>query len=157
MKRNLSPKISPRYFKPSKEENTKTAAGGGGGNKLEGPTVWVMYMFTLTDDLLDPFVSFLLLGINIIPIAGQGLSAALSAISTFLSLLISFVIILYFRSNGVSLFSKKMAKRLILLLIELIPVLNILPMSTIFFYLTIKAENFSRQHKALSMLGKKLK
>lgn len=151
MKRIISP-ISPA---PHVNENEKTIVKE--KNKLEGASVWIMYMFTLTDDSLDIFMSIILLGVNIIPVAGQGLAAVLTAISTFLSCFITFVIFLYFRLNGVSLFSRKMAKRIILLAADIIPGVNILPMSTIFFYLTIKAENISRQHKTMMKLEKKFK
>lgn len=154
MKRN-TPKSSPRYTKKSAGKNTKIEVSG--VNKLDGVSVWIMYIFTLTDDLMDPVVNLLQWGAIVIPGVGQALSAVITALSTGATWGIIGILFLYCHFNGISTFSKKVAKRLLLLVLEMIPGISILPMSTVFFYLTIKAENISRQHKTMMKLVKKFK
>jgi hypothetical protein len=149
MKENPSAQYSSRTEKKSTEITVK------GEKKIGGAGYWIMLVIAIIDDALDILSTFFFFLINLIPIIGQALGAVSATLSIFLGMLITGTLLLYFHFSGVSLFSKKVASKLLLLLLEQVPLLGGLPFTTISFYLTIKAENLLRQNKATQLLSRK--
>ncbi len=125
-----------------------------GEKKIGGPGFWIMMVIAIMDDFFDVVSSFLLFVVNVIPVVGQAISAVSTAVFIFLGILISGTLLLYLHFNGVNMLSRKMANKLLLLLLEQVPILGILPLTTVFFYLTVKSENFLRKNKAAQLLAR---
>lgn len=142
-----------RYISRTKEKSTKITVEG--EKKIGGPGFWIMMVIAIIDDSFDVIATLALFLINLIPVVGQAIGAVGGALSVFLGMLISGTLILYLHFNGVNLLSRKMASKLLLLLLEQVPLLGVLPLTTAFFYLTVKSENFLRTHKSTQLLARR--
>ena len=149
MKKNPNANYSSRI----NERNTKIAVGG--EKKIGGPGFWIMLVIAIIDDFLDIVATLAIFLINLIPVVGQAVGAVGETLSVFLGMLISGTLILYLHFSGVNLLSRKMASKLLLLLLEQIPLLGALPLTTAFFYLTVKTENLLRTNKAAQLLSRR--
>ena len=141
------------YSSKIKEKSSEITIEG--EKKIGGPGFGIMMVVAIIDDSFDIISTLLLFLVNIIPVIGQAISAVGTAIFTFLGILISGTLLLYLHFNGVNMLSKKMAKRLLLLLLEQIPLLGALPLTTAFLYLTVKSENLLRTNKAAQLLSQR--
>jgi len=121
------------------------------------PMGWgiILTIILMKDVLLDPAKDLLLMGVQVIPVVGQSLGMVVSTLVFFIGLMIDGSILLYWFFNGVNILSvksrKKAAKKMILkalsllgLLLDFIPIISILPWTTIYFYLNVKMENEER-------------
>ena len=126
-----------------------------GEKKIGGPGFWIMITIAMMDDSFDIISTLFFFLINAIPVAGQAIGAASATIFTFLGMLVTGTLVLYLHFNKVSLFSRKMASKMLMLLLEQVPLLGMLPLTTVFFYLTVQSENFLRKHKTMQLLNRK--
>lgn len=140
------------YSSRTKEKSTEITVEG--EKKIGGPGFWIMMVIAIIDDVFDVISTLFFFLINLIPVIGQALGGVAGTISVFLGMLISGTLILYLHFSGVSLLSRKMASKILLLLLEQVPLLGMLPLTTVFFYLTVKSENLLRKNKATQLLAR---
>lgn len=121
------------------------------------PMSWgiILTIVLMKDILLDPLENICVTGIQVIPVVGQALGGVVTTLVFFTGLIIDGSILLYWFFNGVNVFSvrsrKNMAKKMTLkacsflgLFLDFIPIISILPWTTIYFYLNVKMENEER-------------
>ena len=142
-----------RYNSRVEEKSTEITANG--EEKIGGPGFGIMMVIAIIDDSLDIVSSLLIFVVNLVPVVGQAVGAVGGMLSIFLGILVSGTLLLYLHFNGVSLLSRRTAKKLLLLLLEQIPLLGALPLTTAFFYLTVRSENFFRKHKTMQLLARR--
>lgn len=125
-----------------------------------GSMGWHIFLVVvlIKDVLLDPIKSFCLTGAQAIPVAGQALGGVVEVLVFFIGMLLTGSIMLYWKFNGVSVFfpnfkrnamKKMLIKGLSLLglFLDFIPIISILPWTTIYFYLNVKMENRDREEQ----------
>ncbi|MEK7593928.1 MAG: hypothetical protein AAB471_02045 [Patescibacteria group bacterium] len=94
--------------------------------KLTGPGFWMMVMAALLKDLLDLFLNF---------------TVVLSFLVILFGLIISFAIAAYFFMSGVSFTTRKLAVFVASSIIEMLPFISFLPMTTIMLFAVRKIEH----------------
>ena len=123
---------------------------GGAGWKI------ILSICLMKDFLLDPIKLFCLTGAQAIPVVGQALGGVVTVLVLFVGMLIFGTIMLYWYSNGVSVFFAKfkrnMIKKLFIkglsllgLFLDFLPFISILPWTSIYFYLNVRMENKDRE------------
>ena len=112
----------------------------------------------IKDVLLDPAKNLLLTGAQAVPVVGQALGFTVSALVFCLGMFLTMSIMMYWRFNGVSVFfpnfKRNVMKKMLIkglsllgLFLDFIPIIDILPWTTIYFYLNVKMENQDREEQ----------
>lgn len=120
--------------------------------KLGGPLYWILLILVLFEDISDPFADMILVGIQIIPVIGQALGAVVFLINTLLGFYISGIVFLYLFFNGSRGVSKMVTrskfwlfKTIALMLVDSIPILGMLPFTTLAFLYAVRTINKGRK------------
>jgi len=112
----------------------------------------------IKDVLLDPIKSFCIGGVNVVPVVGQALGGVVEILVFFIGMILTGSIMLYWKFNGVSVFFPNFKRKFVMrmfikilsllgLLLDFIPIISILPWTTIYFYLNVKMENQDREEQ----------
>lgn len=104
---------------------------------LTGPGFWMMVMAATLKDLLDLLLNF---------------TVILSLLVIFFGLIISFTIALYFFMSGVSFTTLKLAVFVASSIIEMMPFVSFLPMTTITLLAVRKMEHSDFAKKATTLI-----
>lgn len=113
-----------------------------------------MLALAIVDDVLDILVKLTIIILStassLIPIVGTAIGLALSffisTIASIFSFIVMMSIILYIRFNGVKFTPKRLARTTSSFIIELVPFINILPMTTTML-LSAKKQSTSKDSK----------
>jgi len=100
--------------------------------KMAGMMFYMMLSLTIFKDLLDILLTFTLF---------------LSVLGVLFGLLITFIVLIYYFLNNVSLTSRKLVVFVVSMTIEMLPLVGILPMASISFILVRNFENSQRLRK----------
>jgi|SRR3989344_293282 len=106
----------------------------------------LILFFAITKDILDVFFLFLSLSFAATGV-GIVVTAVISAIKFLVSLIISLVIWFYFFYKRVKFTTKVFTRVIFMIIVELVPIFNSLPMSTITVISIRSLENKRRTNK----------
>ena len=122
--------------------------------KLGGPLYWILLSVVIFEDTSDLFADIVTLGIQIIPVVGQALGAVILLMNTLLGFSITGIVFLYLYFNGSRGVSKMVTrskfwlfKTIALMLADSIPILGMLPFTTLAFMYAVKTINKGRQKR----------
>jgi|GEM_PF-4049467 len=139
------------YEEENNEGGAQSSGGGGGGKKIGGVSYGIMLGLAMvkdTTDVLTTLAQILLPGLDlIIPGVGSSLSLLVGILAYVIGAMITFTIFLYLKFSGVKFTSKKLATATLSTIIEMIPLVDILPTTTIMLVLVKKMQNNERVQK----------
>lgn len=119
--------------------------------KLGGPLLWIILTLVLFEDASD-LSDIIILGIQLIPVVGQAVGAVMLLTNTLLGFFTGGIVWMYLFFNRGNLLSKMggkakfwLFKTMALMLADYIPILGMLPLTTLAFLYAIKTINNGRK------------
>ena len=119
--------------------------------KLSGPLLWIILTLVLFEDASD-LSDIIVLGIQLIPVVGQAIGAVMVLMNTLFGFFTTGIVWLYLFSNRGGVASKMIGKAkfwlfktIALMLVDYIPILGMLPFTTLAFMYAVKTINKGRK------------